>query len=341
MPLGSKNILILGIETSCDETSIAVVKNGREVLSNIISSQIELHKEYGGVVPELASRKHIETIIPLIEKSLRKSKVQLDELDAVAVTYGPGLVGALLTGLSTAKGLAYGLNIPLIGVHHIEAHIYGNFLEADIEFPLLSLVVSGGHTHLVLVNNHSEFEILGHTLDDAAGEAFDKISRVLGLGYPGGPAIDRVAKDGNPDAIPFPRALMEDDSLNFSFSGLKSSVINHINRGKQRGEVININDIAASFQMAVVDVLTEKVRRTIERYDIKAFALAGGVAANSLLRDRIKKLFDGRYPYFIPPMEYCTDNGAMIACRGYYLYKEGISHSLDLNAVPYLPIGSK
>ncbi len=336
-----KDCLILGIETSCDETSAAVVKNGREVLSNIISSQIDLHKRYGGVVPEIASRKHIENINPVIQHALDEAEVTLDDIEAIAVTYGPGLVGALLVGLSTAKALAFACNKPLVGVHHIEGHIAANYLEHhELAPPFICLVVSGGHSHIVHVKDYQSFEILGQTRDDAAGEAFDKVARVLGLGYPGGPLIDKLAREGNKEAIKFPRVNFQDGSLDFSFSGVKTSVLNYINKLEQKGEEVHKADVAASFQQAVVEVLVDKCIIAADNVDNKLIVLAGGVAANSALRELIKqKAEEQSKKVCYPSPILCTDNAAMIACAGYYRYLAGKRADLDLNAIPNLRLG--
>ncbi|WP_346697562.1 tRNA (adenosine(37)-N6)-threonylcarbamoyltransferase complex transferase subunit TsaD [Catenibacillus scindens] len=338
-----KDILILAIETSCDETAAAVVKNGREVLSNVISSQIELHKLYGGVVPEIASRKHIEKINPVIEEALSTAGVTLDDLDAVGVTYGPGLVGALLVGVAEAKAISYAKHLPLVGVHHIEGHICANYIEnKTLEPPFLCMVVSGGHTHLVMVKDYGKYEILGRTRDDAAGEAFDKVARAIGLGYPGGPKIDRLAKEGNPKAISFPKAHVDGAPLDFSFSGLKSSVLNYINSCKMKGEPIVEADIAASFQEAVVSVIAEKTMLAAQMYGIDKICLAGGVASNSALRSRMRECADANgFLLFYPSPILCTDNGAMIGAAAYYEYMAGTRHGLDLNAVPNLKIGQR
>lgn len=338
-----KDILILGIESSCDETAAAVVRNGREVLSNVIASQIELHKLYGGVVPEIASRKHMEKINQVIEEALEEAKVTLDDIDAVAVTYGPGLVGALLVGVAEAKAICYAKKKPLVGVHHIEGHISANYIEhLDLEPPFLSLVVSGGHTHLVQVKDYGEYEIIGRTRDDAVGEAFDKVARSIGLGYPGGPKIDKLAKEGNPDAISFPKAKIEDAPLDFSFSGVKSAVLNHINGCKMKGIEIVPADIAASFQKAVVDVLTGHALQAAKKYNSKKIALAGGVASNSALRCGMEEVCarENLSLYYPSPI-YCTDNAAMIGVAGYYEYIKGTRHGWDLNAVPNLKIGQR
>lgn len=338
-----KDTLILGIESSCDETAAAVIKNGREVLSNVISSQIELHKLYGGVVPEIASRKHIEKINQVIEEALETANVTLDDLDAVAVTYGPGLVGALLVGVAEAKAICYAKKKPLVGVHHIEGHVSANYIEhPDLEPPFLCLIVSGGHTHLVMVNDYGEYEILGRTRDDAVGEAFDKVARSIGLGYPGGPKIDKLAREGNPKAIKFPKAKIEDSPLDFSFSGVKSAVLNHINGCNMRGEQIDSADIAASFQKAVTDVLVEKTMLAATEHKMKKVAIAGGVASNSALRCAMKEACEKRgIQLYYPSPIYCTDNGAMIGVAGYYEYKKGTRHGWDLNAVPNLKIGQR
>ncbi len=338
-----KDVLILAIESSCDETAASVVKNGREVLSNVISSQIELHKLYGGVVPEIASRKHIEKINQVIEEALENAQVTLDDLDAVAVTYGPGLVGALLVGVAEAKAISYAKNIPLVGVHHIEGHISANYIEhKDLKPPYLCMVVSGGHTHLVLVKDYGTYEILGRTRDDAAGEAFDKVARAIGLGYPGGPKIDKLSKEGNPHAITFPKAQVAGAPLDFSFSGLKSAVLNYINGCRMKNEPINEADIAASFQEAVVSVISEKTVMAAKEYGIDTVCLAGGVASNSALRNRMKECCENAGLKFCYPSPiYCTDNAAMIGAAGYYEYLAGTRHGLDLNAVPNLKIGQR
>jgi len=331
---------ILGIESSCDETAAAVVKNGREILSNVINSQIDIHKKYGGVVPEIASRKHIENIDAVIDEALVQSGKTLDEIDAIAVTNGPGLVGALLVGVSEAKAIAYAKNLPLVPVHHIRGHITANFLaHPDLEPPFVCLVASGGHSHIVNVKSYTDFEVLGRTRDDAAGEAFDKIARVLGLGYPGGPLVDKLSKEGNPKAIDFPRVKMDKDSLDFSFSGVKTAVINYIHKAEQKGEEINRADVAASFQDAVTDALCEHTIEGAKRVGVRTVAIAGGVAANSELREKMtkecKKL--GINVVYPPPV-LCTDNAAMIAAAGYYSFCDGVRAGLDLNAIPNLPL---
>ncbi len=332
--------LILGIESSCDETAAAVVKNGREVLSNVINTQIDLHKKYGGVVPEIASRKHIENIDAVVEEALVKAGVTIDNIDAVAVTYGPGLVGALLVGVSFAKGYSYAAHKPLVPVHHIKGHIMANFIaHKELEPPFVCLVASGGHSHIVLVEDYTEFKILGRTRDDAAGEAFDKIARVIGLGYPGGPKVDKLAKEGNPEAVKFPRVRIDKDSLDFSFSGVKTAVINYLHKQEQLGIEVNKADIAASFQAAVTDVLVEHTIEAAEKYNINTIAIAGGVAANSELREKMtREAGKKNISVLFPPPVLCTDNAAMIACAGYYSYLKGITAEQDLNAVPYLSI---
>ncbi len=333
--------LILGIESSCDETSASVIKNGRYILSNVISSQVDLHKKYGGVVPEIASRKHVELIMPVINQALEEAGTPLEAIAAIGVTYGPGLVGALLVGLTAAKAIAYTTGKPLVGVHHIEGHIAANYLQyPQLEPPFICLVASGGHSHIVQVESYSKFEILGQTRDDAAGEAFDKISRAIGLGYPGGPLIDKYAAQGNSSAVRFPRVQFEDGSLDFSFSGLKTAVLNHLNRLEQTGEQVNIPDIAASFQQAVVDVLVKNTIAAAKMKGMGKIALAGGVAANSQLRSQMKiqaqkQGIDVLYPALV----LCTDNAAMIGCAAYFEYMKGNVSGLDLNAVPGLKLG--
>lgn len=338
-----KEIKILAIESSCDETAAAVVKNGREVLSNVISSQIALHTLYGGVVPEIASRKHIEKINYVIQEALEQAEVTLQDLDAVAVTYGPGLVGALLVGVAEAKAVSYAAKLPLIGVHHIEGHISANYIEhKDLEPPFLCLVVSGGHTHLVVVKDYGVYEIIGRTRDDAAGEAFDKVARAIGLGYPGGPKIDKVSADGNPDAIHFPRAKVEDAPYDFSFSGVKSAVLNYLNGCRMKGETIVQADVAASFQKAVCDVLVSHALAAVKDYGIPKLALAGGVASNSTLRLMMRKACEAQKTAFYHPSPIlCTDNAAMIGAAAYYEYQKGVRHGLDLNAVPNLKLGER
>ena len=338
-----KDIYILAIESSCDETAAAVVKNGREVLSNIIYSQIALHTEYGGVVPEIASRKHIEKINQVIEQALKEADRTLSQISAIAVTYGPGLVGALLVGVSAAKALSFGTGIPLVGVHHIEGHISANFIEnKDLVPPFVCLVVSGGHSHLVMVRDYGEYEILGRTRDDAAGEAFDKVARAIGLGYPGGPKIDRLSKEGNPDAIHFPRAKVAESEYDFSFSGLKSAVLNYLNSCQMKGEEIHPADVAASFQKAVIDVLVEHSVNAVRQCGCHKFAIAGGVASNTSLRAAFEKVCaEEKIAFYHPSPIFCTDNAAMIGTAGYYEYRKGVRHGFDLNAVPGLKLGER
>lgn len=338
-----KDVIILAIESSCDETAAAVVKNGREVLSNVIFSQIDLHTVYGGVVPEIASRKHIDKINQVIEEALQKAGVTLDDLSAIAVTYGPGLVGALLVGVSAAKAIAFATGLPLIGVHHIEGHISANYIaNPTLEPPFVCLVVSGGHTHLVSVKDYGEYEILGRTRDDAAGEAFDKVARAIGLGYPGGPKIDKISKEGNPEAILFPRAKVGDGEYDFSFSGLKSAVLNYLNGCQMKGEEINTADVAASFQQSVIDVLVGHSMDAIEKYKLDKFAIAGGVASNASLRQAFEEACAKKgVEFFLPPPVLCTDNAAMIGAAAYYEYIKGVRHGYDLNAVPNLKLGER
>ena len=338
-----KDILILAIESSCDETAAAVVKNGRSVLSNVISSQIDLHKLYGGVVPEIASRKHIEKINQVVEAALKEADVTLDDIDAIGVTYGPGLVGALLVGVAEAKAIAYAKKKPLVGVHHIEGHVSANYIEhPDLEPPFLCEIISGGHTHLVIVKDYGSFEILGRTRDDAAGEAFDKVARAIGLGYPGGPKIDKLAKEGNPHAIDFPRAHMEDAPYDFSFSGVKSAVLNHLNKCRMTGEPIVEADIAASFQQAVVDVLVDNAIRAAKDYHMDRLAIAGGVASNGALRAAMEAACEKEgIRFYRPSPIFCTDNAAMIGVAAYYEYRNGTRHGWDLNAVPNLKLGER
>lgn len=398
-----EELLVLGIETSCDETAVSVVQGGRRILSNIIYSQIDLHTLYGGVVPEIASRKHIEKMNPCIRAALSEAGVRLSDLDAIAVTYGPGLVGALIVGVSAAKALSYASGVPLVGVHHIEGHIAALYLDARttsaahtddpahvspgtplspeqtllrtgadlqglglssvakksqgspdemhpsdreepdrIQHPFICLVASGGHSHLVLVRDYGVFEILGQTRDDAAGEAFDKVARAIGLGYPGGPKIDAAAKEGDPYAIEFPKAKIDGAPYDFSFSGLKSAVLNYVNTEKMRGDSINSHNIAASFQRNVVETLTEKTMAAAEEYGCRNVAIAGGVASNTALRASLQKACDesGRQ-FFCPPPVLCTDNAAMIACAGTYEFVKGVRHDLTLNAMPNLPLGDR
>lgn len=333
--------IILAIESSCDETAASIIEDGRNVKSNIIYSQIELHKLYGGVVPEIASRKHVEKINQVVQTAICEAGVSWDDIDAVAVTYGPGLVGALLVGVSFAKSLAYAKNKPLVGVNHIEGHIAANYIEnADLKPPFMCMVASGGHSHLVYVKDYTEFEIVGRTRDDAAGEAFDKVARAIGLGYPGGPKIDKLAREGNPEAIAFPRAYMEDAPYDFSFSGLKSAVLNYLNGCEMKHIEVNKADVAASFQQAVVDVLIDNSVRAAKEYGCEYLALAGGVASNSMLRvcmENVCKKENIRFVY--PSPVFCTDNAAMIGAAGYHDFIDGKRSGWDLNAVPNLKIG--
>ena len=334
---------ILSIESSCDETAAAVVKDGRRVLSNVIATSLEEHKLYGGVVPEIASRKHIERINQVIAQALEEAECTLDDIDAIGVTYGPGLVGALLVGVAEAKAICFAADIPLVGVHHIEGHVSANYIEnKDLEPPFLCLIVSGGHTHLVVVKDYGEFEILGRTRDDAAGEAFDKVARAIGLGYPGGPKIDKLSKEGNPDAITFPKTKIEDAPYDFSFSGLKSAVLNYINKAKMMNEEFNPADLAASFQKNVVDTLTEKTIHAAKELHINKVAIAGGVASNSTLRNSMEEACrkEGLRFYHPSPI-FCTDNGAMIGVAAYYEFIKGTRHGWDLNAVPNLQLGER
>ncbi|WP_077702500.1 tRNA (adenosine(37)-N6)-threonylcarbamoyltransferase complex transferase subunit TsaD [Virgibacillus dokdonensis] len=328
----SKEVVILGIETSCDETAVAIVKNGKKILSNVVSSQIESHKRFGGVVPEIASRHHVEQITYVLEEAMEQAAISWSEIDGIAVTEGPGLVGALLVGVNAAKALAFSKHKPLIGVHHIAGHIYANRLQDEFKFPLLGLIVSGGHTELVIMKAHGEYEVIGETRDDAAGEAYDKVARLLNLPYPGGPEIDKLAKRGE-ETIDFPRAWLEPDSYDFSFSGLKSSVTNTIHRAKQRGVSLKAEDIAASFQASVVDVLTMKTVRAAKEYHVKQVIVAGGVAANKGLRSSLQQEFANlQIPLQIPPLSLCTDNAAMIAAAGTIAFEQGRRSGLDLNA---------
>ncbi|SDM94052.1 tRNA (adenosine(37)-N6)-threonylcarbamoyltransferase complex transferase subunit TsaD [Lachnospira pectinoschiza] len=341
--LNKKDITILAIESSCDETACAIVKNGREVISSVINTQIAIHTEYGGVVPEIASRKHIENINPVIKKALADANMTWDDIDAIAVTYGPGLVGALLVGVAEAKALAWALKKPLVGVHHIEGHISANFIEyPELEPPFAGLVVSGGHTHLIKVLDYGEYEIVGRTRDDAAGEAFDKVARAVGLGYPGGPKIDKLSKEGNPDAVQFPRAHVDDAPYDFSFSGIKSAVLNYINQAEMKHEEINRADLVASFQKAVVDALVSRAIMLAKESGLKKLAIAGGVAANSCLNETLRKECEKEgIEFYSPSLVLCTDNAAMIGAAAYYEYIKGTRHGLDLNAVPNLKLGER
>ncbi|SEA08609.1 N6-L-threonylcarbamoyladenine synthase [Oribacterium sp. KHPX15] len=338
-----KDINILGIESSCDETAAAVIRNGREVRSNIISSQIAIHTEYGGVVPEIASRKHIEKIDDVISLALKEADCTFDDIDAIAVTYGPGLVGALLVGVAEAKALSFALNKPLVGIHHIEGHISANYIEnKDLEPPFACLIVSGGHTHLVVVEDYGKYEIVGRSRDDAAGEAFDKVARAVGLGYPGGPKIDKAARSGNPHAIDFPRGTVADNPYDFSFSGIKSAVLNYINKAKMKEETINVPDLCASFQEAVTDSLVSRAIGLCKERGYKKLAIAGGVASNSHIRSRLEsECAENGISFYRPSPVLCTDNAAMIGCAGYYEFLRGRRDGLDLNACPGLKLGER
>ncbi|MGA9288997.1 MAG: tRNA (adenosine(37)-N6)-threonylcarbamoyltransferase complex transferase subunit TsaD [Anaerobacillus sp.] len=334
----NKQEIILGIETSCDETAVAIVKGGKEVIANVVASQIESHKRFGGVVPEIASRHHVEQMTLILQEALDKASMTMDDIDAIAVTEGPGLVGALLIGVNTAKALAFAHQKPLIGTHHIAGHIYANQLVADLSYPLLALVVSGGHTELVYMPSEGEFDVIGETRDDAAGEAYDKVARTLQLPYPGGPYIDRLAQEGE-ETVPLPRAWLEKGSYDFSFSGLKSAVINTVHNAKQRNEELKPEDLAASFQASVVEVLVTKTLRAAKEYGVKQVLLAGGVAANKGLRSSLTEAFQGtETELVIPPLYYCTDNAAMIAAAGTIAYRKGKRSSLQLNANPGLEL---
>ena len=327
-----KDVIVLAIETSCDETSVAIIKNGKEVLANIVSSQIDIHKKFGGVVPEVASRHHVENITVVLDEALKTAQITLDDIDCIAVTQGPGLIGSLLVGINAAKAFSYALKKPLIGVHHIAGHIYANHLVSDMKFPLMALVVSGGHTELVYMKDHYDFEIIGSTRDDAVGEAYDKVARVIGLPYPGGPQIDKLAQIGK-DTYHLPRVMLEQDNFDFSFSGLKTYVINLVHNAEQRNETINKENLAKSFQEAVIDILVGKTFKAIEQYPVKQLLVAGGVAANSGLRKRLNEVIQ-KYPdieLVIPPLKFCTDNAAMIGVAGYFSYLKGVSDDLSLN----------
>ena len=326
-----KDIYILGIESSCDETSCSIVKNGNEEISTVILSQIDIHKNYGGVVPEIASRQHVKNITMVIEECLEKANMKMEEIDAIAVTYGPGLIGSLLIGLEAAKTLSYLYNKPLVPVHHIAGHIYANNLVKEMKFPLLSLVISGGHTELVYMEEHLKFEKLGGTLDDAVGECYDKVARVVGIPYPGGPSIDKMAHVGNSTyKLPLP---LNDDSYNFSFSGLKSAVINLSHNEEQRGNELNKEDLASSFQDVVVEIIGKKVEKAIKERNIQYFITAGGVAANKGIREKLSKICeDAKIEYSFPEIRYCTDNAAMIATAGYFYYVNNRISTIELNA---------
>lgn len=340
MPPKNGKYVILAIETSCDETSASVVVEGREILSNVISSQIKIHEVFGGVVPEIASRHHLENINMVINQALVEANVEFKDIDVIGVTYGPGLVGALLIGLSTAKAMAYTLNIPIVGVHHIQGHISANYLEHhDLTPPFLALVVSGGHTNIVDVTGYNEYTVLGKTRDDAVGEAFDKVARVLGLGYPGGPLIDKISKEGDPSAVNFKRVYLEQDSLDFSFSGIKTGVLNYLNSERLKGHEPNKADVAASFQMAVMEVIVAKTMMAAEKTRKDKIVLAGGVAANSLLREMLKEMCDKKgLALYHPSLTLCTDNAAMIGCAAYYEYINRGADDLTLDAIPSLAL---
>ncbi|MGI6020416.1 MAG: tRNA (adenosine(37)-N6)-threonylcarbamoyltransferase complex transferase subunit TsaD [Lachnospiraceae bacterium] len=341
--MDNKNIDILAIETSCDETAAAVVRNGNEILSNVIYSQIDFHTVYGGVVPEIASRKHIEKINAVVDKALLDAGKKIGDVDAVAVTYGPGLVGPLLVGVSFAKSLAFAAGKPLIGVNHIEGHISANYVEHhELRPPYMGLIVSGGHSHLIIVKDWAEFEVLGRTVDDAAGEVFDKVARAIGLGYPGGPKIDRLSKEGNPDAIVFPKAKVSGSEYDFSFSGLKSCVLNYLNSARMAGENINEADLAASFQKAVVEVLCDHAVEACKRHGFTQLAMAGGVASNAGLREELTKRCEREnIELFIPSPVLCTDNAVMIGAAAYHELQEGRVSGWDLNANPRLKLGER
>lgn len=332
--------ITMGIESSCDETSVALLEDSRTVLSNVISSQIKVHQVFGGVVPEIASRHHLDNINGVLKQALEEANVELAEVDVIGVTYGPGLVGALLIGLATAKAVAFATQKPLVGVHHIQGHISANYIEhPDLEPPFLALVVSGGHTHIVDVKGYNEYEVLGRTRDDAAGEAFDKVARVLGLGYPGGPKIDEIAKEGNPEAIGFKRVYLEKGSLDFSFSGIKTGVLNYLNTEKLKGNEINRADVAASFQQAVMEVIVNKAIMAAKRYGKKKIVMAGGVAANSRLREMLSYECEReKITLYAPSPILCTDNAAMIACAAYYKFQAGLVDDLTLDAFPSLAL---
>ncbi len=333
-----KDTFVLGIETSCDETAVAIIKNGTEIVTNIVSSQIESHKRFGGVVPEIASRHHVEQVTFVLEEALEQARMTMADIDCVAVTEGPGLVGALLIGVNAAKALAFAHNKPLVGVHHIAGHIYANRLVEEMRFPLLSLVVSGGHTELVLMKEHGSFQVIGETRDDAAGEAYDKVARTLSLPYPGGPHIDRLAEEGEP-ILDLPRAWLEEGSYDFSFSGLKSAVINTLHNAKQKGLTIHPQDLAASFQASVIDVLVTKTVKAVNEYGVEQVLLAGGVAANKGLRAALQVAFESvDAELIIPPLDLCTDNAAMIAAAGTVLFEQGKRGRMDMNANPGLDI---
>ncbi len=335
-----ENSLVLGIETSCDETAVAVVEAGLKIRSNVVSSQIPIHQRFGGVVPEVASRQHVKLIVRVLDQALRDADVTLDDISAVAVAYGPGLVGSLLVGISAAKAIALARGVPLIGVSHVLGHVYANLLAHEhLTLPAVCLTVSGGHTDILYVAPDHTYTVIGSTRDDAAGEAFDKVARVLGLGYPGGPRIDEVSRNGNPKSIEFPRPMLDEDNLDFSFSGLKTAVINHVHRLRQLDQELPISDIAASFQQAVVDVLVGKITRAAEAKQVSTVILSGGVASNTQLRRDLKSECERRgLALYYPPPSLCTDNAAMIACAGYFQYVAGRFSSLSLDAVPGLTL---
>lgn len=336
-------LTIMAVETSCDETSVAIVRDGREVITNIIYSQIDIHKKFGGVVPEVASRNHLVKISHVVDEALKEAGMSFDDIDCFGVTYGPGLVGALLIGVAYVKGLAFALKKPFVPVNHIEGHISANYIEhPDLEPPFISLIVSGGHSHLVFVKDYGSYEILGKTRDDAVGEAFDKVARTMGLGYPGGPLIDKLALEGDPEAIHFTRTYLEKDSFDFSFSGIKSGVLNYINNQKQKGNTINEADLAASFQDAVVEVLVQKAVKAAEKHQLQKIVVAGGVAANSRLRLLLGEACKERQiDLYYPALKLCTDNAAMIGCAAYYAYKQGVRGDMYVNAVPNLKLGQQ